>query len=67
MGVPYKFFYRIGFHPWEALAEHPRSPGRSRSCSRARRAGKSHLMDRRSTSDAAAVCGGCHWQSAVGR
>jgi SAM-dependent methyltransferase len=23
MGVPYKFFYRIGFHPWEALAEHP--------------------------------------------
>ena len=23
MGVPYKFFYRLGFHPWEDLAEHP--------------------------------------------
>ncbi len=23
MGVPYRFFYRIGFHPWEDLAEHP--------------------------------------------
>jgi SAM-dependent methyltransferase len=23
MGVPYKFFYRVGFHPWEDLAEHP--------------------------------------------
>jgi SAM-dependent methyltransferase len=23
MGVPYKFFYRLGFHPWEGLAEHP--------------------------------------------
>ena len=23
MGVPYKFFYRLGFHPWEELAEHP--------------------------------------------
>jgi SAM-dependent methyltransferase len=23
MGVPYEFFYRIGFHPWEDLAEHP--------------------------------------------
>jgi SAM-dependent methyltransferase len=23
MSVPYEFFYRIGFHPWEDLAEHP--------------------------------------------
>lgn len=23
MGVPYRLFYRIGFHPWEDLAEHP--------------------------------------------
>jgi SAM-dependent methyltransferase len=23
MGVPYKLFYRLGFHPWEELAEHP--------------------------------------------
>ena len=23
MDVPYKFFYRLGFHPWEDLAEHP--------------------------------------------
>ena len=23
MGVPYKVFYRLGFHPWEDLAEHP--------------------------------------------
>jgi hypothetical protein len=23
MGVPYKFLYRVGFHPWEDLAEHP--------------------------------------------
>ena len=23
MGVPYKFFYRLGFHPWEDLADHP--------------------------------------------
>jgi SAM-dependent methyltransferase len=23
MGVPYRFFYRLGFHPWEDLAEHP--------------------------------------------
>ncbi len=23
MGVPYKLFYRVGFHPWEDLAEHP--------------------------------------------
>jgi SAM-dependent methyltransferase len=23
VGVPYKLFYRLGFHPWEALAEHP--------------------------------------------
>jgi cyclopropane fatty-acyl-phospholipid synthase-like methyltransferase len=23
MGIPYRFLYRIGFHPWEDLAEHP--------------------------------------------
>jgi SAM-dependent methyltransferase len=23
MAVPYRFFYRLGFHPWEDLAEHP--------------------------------------------
>lgn len=23
MAVPYKLFYRLGFHPWEELAEHP--------------------------------------------
>lgn len=23
MGVPYSLFYRLGFHPWEDLAEHP--------------------------------------------
>jgi SAM-dependent methyltransferase len=23
MGVPYRVFYRLGFHPWEDLAEHP--------------------------------------------
>lgn len=23
MRVPYKVFYRLGFHPWEDLAEHP--------------------------------------------
>jgi SAM-dependent methyltransferase len=23
MGVPYKLFYRLGFHPWEDLADHP--------------------------------------------
>jgi SAM-dependent methyltransferase len=23
MGIPYKFLYRVGFHPWEDLAEHP--------------------------------------------
>lgn len=23
MGVPYKLMYRLGFHPWEDLAEHP--------------------------------------------
>jgi hypothetical protein len=23
MGVPYTLFYRLGFHPWEELAEHP--------------------------------------------
>jgi len=23
MSVPYRFFYRLGFHPWEDLAEHP--------------------------------------------
>jgi SAM-dependent methyltransferase len=23
MGVPYNVFYRLGFHPWEDLAEHP--------------------------------------------
>lgn len=23
MGVPYRIFYRLGFHPWEDLAEHP--------------------------------------------
>jgi cyclopropane fatty-acyl-phospholipid synthase-like methyltransferase len=23
MGIPYAFLYRIGFHPWEDLAEHP--------------------------------------------
>jgi SAM-dependent methyltransferase len=23
MAVPYKLFYRLGFHPWEDLAEHP--------------------------------------------
>jgi SAM-dependent methyltransferase len=23
VGVPYKLFYRLGFHPWEDLAEHP--------------------------------------------
>lgn len=22
MGVPYEFFYRLGFHPWEDLAQH---------------------------------------------
>jgi SAM-dependent methyltransferase len=28
MGVPYKFFYRLGFHPWEDLAEHPPFAGK---------------------------------------
>ena len=23
MGIPYELFYRLGFHPWEDLAEHP--------------------------------------------
>jgi len=23
MGVPYRLFFRLGFHPWEDLAEHP--------------------------------------------
>ncbi len=23
MGVPYRLFYRLGFHPWEDLAQHP--------------------------------------------
>jgi SAM-dependent methyltransferase len=23
MGVPYRLFYRLGFHPWEDLADHP--------------------------------------------
>ena len=23
MSVPYRWFYRLGFHPWEDLAEHP--------------------------------------------
>jgi cyclopropane fatty-acyl-phospholipid synthase-like methyltransferase len=23
MGVPYKLMYRLGFHPWEDLAQHP--------------------------------------------
>jgi SAM-dependent methyltransferase len=23
MAVPYRIFYRLGFHPWEDLAEHP--------------------------------------------
>lgn len=23
MGVPYELFYRLGFHPWEGLADHP--------------------------------------------
>jgi hypothetical protein len=23
MSVPHKLFYRLGFHPWEDLAEHP--------------------------------------------
>ena len=23
MGVPYRLFYRLGFHPWEELVEHP--------------------------------------------
>ena len=23
MGVPYRLFYRLGFHPWEDLAKHP--------------------------------------------
>ena len=23
MGVPYRLFYRLGFHPWEDQAEHP--------------------------------------------
>lgn len=23
MAVPYRLFYRLGFHPWEDLAEHP--------------------------------------------
>ncbi len=23
MGVPYRLFYRLGFHPWEDLASHP--------------------------------------------
>jgi SAM-dependent methyltransferase len=28
MGVPYKLFYRLGFHPWEDLAEHPPFAGK---------------------------------------
>ncbi len=30
MGVPYKLFYRVGFHPWEDLAEHPPFAGKLR-------------------------------------
>lgn len=28
MPVPYKLFYRLGFHPWEGLAEHPPFAGK---------------------------------------
>jgi SAM-dependent methyltransferase len=28
MGVPYRMFYRLGFHPWEDLAEHPPFAGK---------------------------------------
>ena len=28
MGVPYSLFYRLGFHPWEDLAEHPPFAGK---------------------------------------
>lgn len=28
MGVPYRLFYRLGFHPWEDLAEHPPFAGK---------------------------------------
>ena len=28
MSVPYRLFYRLGFHPWEDLAEHPPFAGK---------------------------------------
>ena len=31
MGVPYKLYYRLGFHPWEDLTEHPHFRSRCRA------------------------------------
>ena len=67
MGVPYKLFYRLGFHPWEDLAEHPPFAEKLTELFAARRAGASRLTDRRSTSEAAAPSGRSHSQSVAGR
>jgi hypothetical protein len=67
MSIPYKFFYRIGFHPWEDLAEHPPFAEKLSELLDREESGASRLTDRRSTSDAAAVSGGCLWQSGAGR
>ena len=67
MGVPYKLFYRLGFHPWEDLVEHPPFAEKLSELFDREESGREPLTDRRSTSDAAAPSGASPSQSAAGR
>ena len=62
MGVPYEFFYRLGFHPWEDLAEH--RPFADKLADVVRPRGEqdaSRPTDRRSTLAAGAGSGVSNW------
>ena len=66
MVVPYKLFYRLGFHPWEDLAEHPPFAEKLSELFEREESGGSRLTDGRSTS-AAEAPSASNWPSAAGR
>jgi hypothetical protein len=63
----YEFAYKIGFHPWEDLAEHPPFAGKLLELVAREEEGASRPMVRRSTSAAGARSGASGSRSGAGR
>jgi hypothetical protein len=67
MGVPYRLFYRLGFHPWEDLAEHPPFADKLAELFEREESGSEPPYGPDSTWAADAPSGESSWPSAAGR